>query len=97
MYNYDEDQLHLRRKKTIFDKFGDIVDSTFDIRNCFLEFEKAHQFVLGLNISRQREWFDYCRSGKSPSYIPSNPYKTYRGNGWISWRHWLTNKMEGAQ
>jgi hypothetical protein len=35
------------------------------------------------------EWRDYCRSGKKPLDIPSNPDAIFGKDGWISWGDWL--------
>ena len=52
-------------------------------------FKKARAFVHTLRLRSVPEWFDYCRSGKRPSDIPSNPNLDYAKLGWASWGDWL--------
>ena len=52
-------------------------------------FELAHEFVLKLNLSSQKEWKRYCASGKKPKNIPSNPNTVYATFGWVNFGHWL--------
>eukprot|EP00959_Pyramimonas_sp_CCMP1952_P353664 7409639-Pyramimonas_sp.AAC.1 len=37
----------------------------------------------------QKEWQEWSASGERPHDIPSNPYATYRNEGWLSWADWL--------
>jgi hypothetical protein len=51
-------------------------------------FEEAREDVRQLGLKGQREWRDYCKSGKKPDDIPSAPDKAYasefRGYGdWL--------------
>lgn len=55
----------------------------------FLSYRIARQFVHGLNLKSEKEWRVYCKSGKRPLNIPTNPHRTYRNSGWVSWRDWL--------
>jgi hypothetical protein len=52
-------------------------------------FDEARAFARSLKLSSGSEWREYCRSGKRPDDMPSNPEKTYRDSGWISWSDWL--------
>jgi hypothetical protein len=52
-------------------------------------FTKACAFVHGLGLKSQREWFDYCKSGKKPADIPANPSSVYAKGGWSGWADWL--------
>jgi len=87
------DCLCLERKRERFESFGPEVKSSKEIGKEFWEFKKAHEFVVSLGMGRQREWQKYCKDGNRPSYIPSNPYKTYKGN-WEGWQFWLTGKRK---
>ena len=60
----------------------------------FLPFEKAHKFVMSLGFKIRAEWKRYCKSGKKPENIPSNPNRTYKDKGWIDTSHWLTGKAK---
>ena len=44
----------------------------------FRDFESAREFARKLNLKGQREWFEYCKSGKKPVDIPSQPWKVYK-------------------
>ena len=52
-------------------------------------FEDARAFVNGLGLKSKPEWEEYCKSGKKPADIPSNPDKTYHNDGWAGWGDWL--------
>jgi hypothetical protein len=54
-----------------------------------LIFSDAKTFVHSLNLKSQKEWREYCSSGKKPDDIPSNPEWYYKNKGWISWGDWL--------
>ena len=48
-------------------------------------FKDARAFVRSLGLKTSFEWIKYSRSGKKPDDIPSNPWRSYAGIGWISW------------
>jgi len=52
-------------------------------------FEQARDFVHSLGLKSAMEWYAYCKSGKKPANIPSNPDRVYKG--WISHIDWLGN------
>jgi hypothetical protein len=52
-------------------------------------FKEAPAFVRRLGLKSSNEWLDYCKSGKRPGDIPSNPYKTYAEAGWAGMGDWL--------
>jgi len=54
----------------------------------FREFSLARRFVQKLRLKNQREWYDYCKSGKKLDDIPSDPRTVYFDK-WISWGDWL--------
>ena len=38
-------------------------------------------------------WLKWCRTGKRPYGVPSNPDKVYRPEGgWKGWKHWMSAK-----
>jgi hypothetical protein len=41
-------------------------------------FIQAREFVRSLGIKNYDEWFAYCKSGKKPVDIPSNPWEVYK-------------------
>jgi hypothetical protein len=54
----------------------------------WLEFEAARDFVRGLALVNQREYYKYCRENKDRG-IPSNPDRFYKDDGWDGWGDWL--------
>jgi len=58
----------------------------------FLTFEEARKYSRALNLHGENEWRNYCKSGKRPDFIPSNPNRTYAHKGWIDWKDWLGNE-----
>jgi len=55
----------------------------------YRDFKKARTFVRSLGFQRQQDWLDYCKSGKKPKDIPSNPNKTYKNLGYINMGDWI--------
>lgn len=45
----------------------------------YMAFEEAREFVHALGLKNQREWRDYCYSGRKPSNIPNKPEKVCTG------------------
>jgi hypothetical protein len=52
-------------------------------------FKKARAFVRGLGLKSNKEWSAYCRSGKKPPDIPTNPSGVYAKAGWVGFGDWL--------
>jgi len=59
------------------------------VKRGFLPFAEALAFVRALQLPRAADWRAWCRSGKRPSNIPSNPDSTYKLEGWQGYNHWL--------
>lgn len=59
------------------------------LKEKYLTFEDAKNFVLGLKLKSNSEWRFYCRSGQKPKNIPVNPDRTYKQLGWVNWTDWL--------
>ena len=59
----------------------------------YLSFEKAREYIHGLKLKSQSEWFKYCRNQlkdkQRPENIPTKPYQIYKDKGWINWGDWL--------
>jgi len=57
-------------------------------------FAQARKFVITLGLKNVREWERYCKSGKKPADIPSNPQRQYKEE-WKKipvgerWGYWL--------
>ena len=52
-------------------------------------FKKARAFIRQRQVTSISKWFEYCKSGKKPLDIPSNPQKSYANSGWAGWSDWL--------
>lgn len=76
--------------KGIGDWLGTNTIATFNIE--YRPFEKARSYVRSLGLKSQKEWKDYCRSGKKPNDIPYCVHTTYKNAGWISYGDWLGTK-----
>jgi hypothetical protein len=55
----------------------------------FIGFNKARKHVRKLKLKTINQWKSYCKSGKKPPIIPSNPNRTYAGQGWKNYSDWL--------
>jgi hypothetical protein len=52
-------------------------------------FEEAREFVRGLGLRGQADWFEYAKSQNRPADIPYAPDRTYAMTGWVNWGDWL--------
>jgi hypothetical protein len=52
-------------------------------------FDEARAFVHSLGLKSLAEWLDYCKSGKKPADIPSNPQLKYAKEGWAGYGDWV--------
>jgi len=55
----------------------------------YLPFKQARLYVRSLRLPRKAHWNVWKRSEKRPSFIPANPEKFYREQGWVSYDDWL--------
>jgi superfamily II DNA or RNA helicase len=62
----------------------------------FLPFTQAKELALSLKLKSQTEWAEYCKSGKKPADIPSNPNLVYKDNGWVGYGDWLGTGRVGT-
>ena len=53
-------------------------DNIASTKREYLDFEEARDFVRKLDLKTQKEWFDYCKSGKKPLKIPGRPERIYK-------------------
>jgi len=44
----------------------------------FKTFDKAKKFVHSLNFQNEKQWRQYCKSGKKPDDIPASPSSFYK-------------------
>ena len=63
----------------------------------FRPFSNARTYVHALKIKSQKEWSEYCQSGKKPEDIPASPSSTYKEKGWLGWGDWLGTGNIAAQ
>lgn len=66
---------------------------TNNVRRCrikFRSFDEARRFASTLGLRTHREWQKWCKSGKRPQDIPSNPQSKYMYSGWQGWGHFLS-------
>ena len=63
-----------------------------DSDNKWKSYIDGKKFVSKLGIKSAKEWLKYAKSNERPSDIPSNPQRTYKYIGWISWEDWLGNQ-----
>ena len=68
--------------KTEWVSWGDFLGNTWR------SFEEARKFVRGLNLSSEKEWREYAKSGDKPKDIPSSPSGVYKTE-WVSLRDFL--------
>lgn len=57
-----------------------------------LSFEEVREFIHKLNLKTYDEWKLYCESKDKPNFVPTNPQKIYKNNGWISYIDWINSK-----
>ena len=53
-----------------------------------LPFEEAREYVRKLGLKKQKNWLEYCASGKKPLNIPSAPFASYKME-WKGYPDWL--------
>jgi superfamily II DNA or RNA helicase len=53
------------------------------------QFAEARAFVHGRELKSVPEWWVYCKSGRKPPDIPTNPHVVYADHGWVSMGDWL--------
>lgn len=66
-------------------------------RPTFLPFADARALAQSLGLRNYRDWYAYCKSGKRPADMPTNPNKIYAGKGWVSLGDWLGTKSVAHQ
>lgn len=68
-------------------------------RVAYHSYRAASAFVRALGIKTEPEWRAYCRGeihphAPRPREVPTNPHRSYRGRGWVSWgRFFGTNSV----
>eukprot|EP00947_MAST-08B_sp_MAST-8B-sp1_P001807 g1807.t1 len=54
-----------------------------------LPFTSARAIVRRLQLTSQKEWNEWSKSGQRPSNVPSHPEQVYKGKGWVSYPDWM--------
>jgi len=54
----------------------------------FQTFNDARKYAQSLNLKGRTDWFEFCKSGKRPLDIPSNPQNLYKKQ-WKGWGDWF--------
>src|SRR5262249_44143807 len=75
-----------------FDRFVDAIQAKLwerVARGNWRPFQDARAFVQALRLKSSAEWDAYCKSGKKPPDIPTNPNSAYALDGWIRMGDWL--------
>ena len=55
----------------------------------FWSFKKTRAFVQKLRLKGQKDFENWCRSGKRPEFITTHPSRTFKNNGWEGWGDFL--------
>lgn len=80
-------------KKRGWISWGDFLgtDKIANQNKKFISYENAKKWLKNNNLifKSRKEWFNFCKSNKRPNFIPSNPDKTYKNNGWINYNCFL--------
>ena len=69
--------------------YGDWLGSGRVHSKSFRTFRDARRFASSLGLEGLKDWHAYSKSGARPADIPSNPNRTYKGQGWDGWPDWL--------
>jgi hypothetical protein len=76
--------------------FGDWLgnDHVHASKITYRSYKDARSFVRALGIRTEPEWQAYCRgeiqqASPRPFDLPSNPHRTYKDDGWVSWGEFL--------
>lgn len=58
-------------------------------KNQYRDYQSAAEYVQQMNITSVRHFKRLKKEKKIPEDIPSNPNRTYKNQGWISWGHFF--------
>ena len=62
-----------------------------------IPFAEALTVARSLNLANTKEWYAWCKEGRRPPNVPSNPAKVYKDDGWEGWGHWLGTGNQGCR
>lgn len=66
------------------------------VKRKFRSFVEARSFVQQLGLSNKSEWFEYAKSSRKPSDIPSRPDLIYRED-WFTWRDFIGTNIASVK
>jgi hypothetical protein len=55
----------------------------------YVSYEEARTYAQSLGFKGVEEWRACAKTKALPPHIPTNPYQTYVGKGWVSWIDFL--------
>ena len=55
----------------------------------FAPFGQALTLARSLGLAGKVAWQAWCKEGRRPPNVPSNPHQTHKDGGWQGWGHWL--------
>lgn len=60
-------------------------------KRVFLSYNECKKYINNelSQIKKCVDYREYVRDNEIPLFIPSNPDKTYKNNGWMGWKHFL--------
>ena len=65
------------------------VNSPPNVELEYRSLSESTAFVQRLNLKNYDGWVKYCRSGKKPDSVPTEPEVIYKKENWIGWGHFL--------
>jgi hypothetical protein len=63
--------------------------SVASYKRTFRPFAAARAYMRAQGLRHFAAWRAWCAAGHRPDDIPSVPYRTYRGQGWVGWGDFL--------
>lgn len=58
-------------------------------KNEYLSLSESKTFIQKFKLKSKKDWVLFCKEGKRPNNIPSNPFVFYKEMDWISYGDWL--------
>ena len=95
-----DDKIHKKIPKAPYKvfknfKYSDFLNGKRTIpKEEYYDYETALNMVHELNISSNKEWRKYCKSGEKDVKIPNNPEIIY-SESWVDWYEWLGKVRKG--
>jgi hypothetical protein len=80
--------------------FLGVSTSPYTREHHYRSFAAARTFSRSLGLKSNGEWRAWCKSGKRPNDIPTNPGRVaqYKEQGWTGWGDWLgTGNIAGGK